>query len=86
LKRKSQLFSLYWRVSEWLESVSLVVARAGCYFHIGSNPKKIESWYLQLPCLTSALKGFECKNNLVILLVVSLGKALNGMPLPLSAG
>ena len=42
-----------------------------------------KNWYSQLPCLALSIKRDSVKNKSTSLLVVSLGKALNGTPPPL---
>ena len=46
-------------------------------------PKDFKKWYSQLPCLALSIKRDNVENKPASLLVVSLGKALNGMPPPL---
>jgi len=45
-----------------------------------SDQNTFKSWYSQLlPCLTFSIKEGYCKDRPASLLVVSLGKALNGI-------
>ena len=78
-KRKSML------PARWCsgESVHIVVGRPGVHSLSRVIPKDFKKWYSQLPCLALSIIKGSVENKPASLLVVSLGKALNGTPPPL---
>ena len=66
------------------ESVHVVVGRPGVHSLSRVIPKDFKKWYSQLSCLALSIKKKDSvENKPASLLVVSLGKALNGTPPPL---
>ena len=65
------------------ESVRIAVGRPGVYSLCRVIPKDFKKWYSLLPCLALSIERDSMENKPASLLVVSLGKALNGTPPPL---
>ena len=70
--------------STTLDKVRSAVGRPGVHSLSQVIPKDFKKWYSQLPCLALSIKKRDGVNNKpASLLVVSLGKTLNGTLPPL---
>ena len=81
-----------YRLSQWParwysgESVRIAVGRPGVHSLSRVIPKDLKNGIHSFPAWCSAWKRDSVKNKPASLLVVSLGKALNGTPPPLCGG
>ena len=78
-------YSLYYNILfvNKILSVCIAVVRPGVHSLSRVIPKDFKKWYSQLPYLALSIKRDRVENKPASLLVVSLGKALNGTPPPL---
>ena len=60
--------------------VCFAVGRPGVHSLSRVVPTNFKKWYSQLPCLALSIKKDSVENKPASLLVVSLGKAINGTP------